>query len=70
MLFHIRFRTSLRYVFIYYKEKKLFICGISSSAKMRFFFIHLHVSLGHLLVKLHGLNLTPPVYNAAFFISS
>ena len=39
-----------------------------SNAIMRFF-IYLHVSLGHLLVKLLGVNLTPLVYDAAFFIS-
>ena len=35
-----------------------------------FFIIDLHVSLGHLLVKLLGVNLTPLVYNAACFIST
>ena len=33
-------------------------------------FIFLHVSLGHLLVKLLGVILTPLVYDAAFFISA
>ena len=31
------------------------------------FFIQLLVSLGHLLIKLLGVNLTPLVYDAAFF---
>jgi len=36
---------------------------------MRFSFIHLHVSLGHLFTKLLGVNLTPLVYNAAFLLA-
>ena len=32
---------------------------------MSFFFIYLHVSLGHLFIKLLGVNLTPLVYDAA-----
>ena len=40
-----------------------------SNAIMKFFFIYLHVSLGHLLVKPLGVNLTPLVYDAAFFYS-
>jgi len=39
-------------------------------AQIRFSFIYLHVSLGHLFVQLIGVNLTPLVYDAAFFISS
>ena len=41
-----------------------------SNAIMKFFFIYLHVLLGHLLVKLLGVNLTPLVYDAAFFVSA
>ena len=37
---------------------------------MKFLLIHLLASLGHLFVKMLGVNLTPLVYDAAFFISS
>ena len=33
-------------------------------------FFYLHVFLGHLLVKLLGVNLTPLVYDAALFFSA
>ena len=32
--------------------------------------LYLHVSLGHSLEKMLGVNLTPLVYDAAFFISA
>jgi len=52
---------------IYYKEKINFLFVVC--AKMRFPFIYLHVSMGHLFVKLIGVNLTPLVYNAAFLLA-
>ena len=72
LFFCIRFRTCFRFVFFLFsikKKQQLFICGFLSSAKMRFSFIHLHVSLGHLFVKLLGVNLTIVVYNAAFILA-
>ena len=33
------------------------------------FFVYLHVLLSHLFVKLLGVNLTPPVYDAAFLLA-
>ena len=44
------------------------MCYVSNA--IGFFFIYLHVSLGHLLVKLLAVNLTPLVYDAAFFVSA
>ena len=47
-----------------------FVYVVHKQCNNEIFFIYLHVSLGHLLVKLLGVNLTPLVYDAAFFIST
>ena len=58
------------FVFIDYKQKINLHLWYVSNAIMRYFFIYLHVSMGHLFVKLLAVNLTPLVYDAALFISS
>ena len=47
-----------------------FVYVVCKQCNNEVFYIYLRASLGHLLVKLLGVNLTPLVYDAAFFISA
>ena len=47
-----------------------FVYVVRKQCNNEVFFIYLHVFLGHLLVKLLGVNLTPLVYDAALFFSA